>query len=182
MHAEYFNGGHGIESILSLNSHIANESNDWDEVGRVLGKLFSGASPPVVIGTTAAGAIPYYSNLHTIDMWGLNDKWIAKNGIVRARMPGHVRYATLQYLLDSKVNIVLGHPKVLAKSTTSTTSLGAFLLGQIDFSLLPAAAKTIEIPLNDNYRVEAIYLCQHKFIDDTIERLGLVTHKITSDP
>ncbi|BEQ13824.1 hypothetical protein FAK_08900 [Desulfoferula mesophila] len=150
---------------------------DWRTVGRVLGDMFSGARPPVVISTTAAGAIPYYSKLLTIDMLGLNDKWIARNGIIRSTRPGHTRYATIQYLIDSKVNLVIAHPIVKEISSPATTDPNAIMC-KLDVSTLPNTSKIVEIPLNSNYRLDVLYILRHGAVDSAIKRLGLVTHDI----
>ena len=53
----------------------------------------------VLIATTAAGAIPYYSGLRTIDMWGVNDRVVAQEGIragdISSPRPQKVRYASV---------------------------------------------------------------------------------------
>ena len=51
-------------------------------------------------------------------MYGLNDKWVARNGVVIGKniygfeRPGHVREATFDYLVERGVNLVLGQPFV----------------------------------------------------------------------
>ena len=173
-------GHFGIESISSLNAHINDEKQNWKRVGIVLGKLFSESVEPVTIATTASGAISYYSRLRTIDMHGLNDRWIAKNGIVTKRAkPGHTRHATLEYLLKSNVNLILGHPKVKSISTPPTHNPQNFFHIPIDALLLPPTSKIIEIPLNENYKLEVIYLKQHNYIDQTLKRLKLKTYNIS---
>ena len=70
----------------------------------------------VRIALHPAGAIPFYSDLDTVDMLGLNDPEIPQHGILAAdvnRRPGHRRWTTLRYLVDSKVNLVLGAPIVV---------------------------------------------------------------------
>jgi len=55
------------------------------------------------IAVFAAGAIPYYSGLRTIDFSGLNDVYVSHQKINPSVMnaPGHERFA-LEYALDQK--------------------------------------------------------------------------------
>lgn len=177
-HAVTFTGSRGIESIRQLNAHIVDENQDWQKVGCVLGDIFSGASPSVVISTTAAGAIPYYSKLPTIDMLGLNDKWIARSGVIIDDRPGHTCYATISYLTDSKVNLVIGHPQVKEKSSPPATDPRAFFWGNPEISQLPSTSKIIEIPLNSKYRLDVLYMTKNSAVDKVIGEFNLITHEI----
>jgi len=47
------------------------------EVGRMLGDY---AEEGLVLGTSEAGLLPLYSRWRTVDTWGLNDPWVARNG------------------------------------------------------------------------------------------------------
>jgi hypothetical protein len=47
------------------------------EVGRMLGDY---AGEGLVLATSEAGLLPLYSRWRTVDTWGLNDPWIARNG------------------------------------------------------------------------------------------------------
>jgi hypothetical protein len=69
----------GIQSVWHLQSLLWAEEENWVGIGHTLHGLFAD-DPSVVIATTAAGVIPYYSGLFTIDMLGLNDAWIARHG------------------------------------------------------------------------------------------------------
>lgn len=133
---------------------------------------------PVIIATRTIGAIPYYSKLQTIDMYGLNDRWVARNGVTVGKRPGHTRYTTHEYLLKSNVNLVLGPPRVKAITDVPTRDPQKFILTLTDTSLLPDVSKIIEIPLNSNYKIEVLYLKQHNFIDETLKKLNLKTYEI----
>jgi hypothetical protein len=50
-----------------------------------------------VIATTEAGLLPYYSGWDAIDTWGLNDQFIAHNGL------------TMEYLDEYKPHIIMFH-------------------------------------------------------------------------
>src|SRR5207344_3415513 len=110
-----YDPGDGIEPIRQLQSHITSPDEHWGEIGKALGAAFN-EDPRVSIATTAAGAIPYYSRLTTIDMLGLNDKYIAKYGHYFGRAAGHERIATLAYLQERKVNLIISHPYVALRS------------------------------------------------------------------
>lgn len=103
----------GVESRDELVANIASQPRLWITVGRQLEAYFK-TQAGLVIATSAAGAIPYYSNLHTIDTLGLNDAWVARNGILLSNLPGHQRMASLDYLLDRHVDFILGSPQVFS--------------------------------------------------------------------
>lgn len=91
----------------------------WVAAGKALGEhVWADA----VIATPAAGAIPYYSALATIDQSGLNDRhtarvewepWIADK-------PGHGKIATKQYILERSPDIIVGHPRIAAPGALAT--------------------------------------------------------------
>lgn len=176
IHSVEFEGYNQIESINSLNGHIVNKNQNWKGVGIVLNKIFGESIDPVIIGTHAAGAIPYYSKLPTVDMLGLNDRWIARNGTVIGVRPGHTRYTTLDYLLESNVNLVVGHPKVELSHVLPNCDPYEFF--PINKLLLPNTSKIIEIPLDDNYKIVVLYLKQHKHIDEKIKILDLKMYDV----
>ncbi len=94
LHSQQFsyNRVDGVEGIADLEAHIESPIQDWDEIGRTLHSYF-GSESGVVLATTAAGAIPYFSKLETVDMLGLNDAWIARHGLFLSNRPGHQRIA-----------------------------------------------------------------------------------------
>ena len=64
------------------------------------------------MATTAAGIIPYYSRLYTVDVLGLNDEWVAHNVPARGNRPGHTKSAPLSYLLEKHVDYMVYHPTI----------------------------------------------------------------------
>jgi len=52
------------------------------------------------MAVTEAGQLPYYSEWKSIDVWGLNDQWIAHNGII-----------TKEYLDRDKPEIIMFHAR-----------------------------------------------------------------------
>lgn len=77
--------------------------DSWITLGKFLGKQYPGKT----IAVGAAGKIPYFSGLKTIDMLGLNDKHIA-HGEATFFSPGHNKYDA-DYVLSKKPDIIIEH-------------------------------------------------------------------------
>ena len=80
--------------------------------------LAENASPEASLATTAAGIIPYYSGLRTIDMLGLTDPYIARHGKRTPTLPGHELAAT-DYVLDKKPDYILVYDLTFASGPVS---------------------------------------------------------------
>ncbi len=181
-HAWSFTDGEDLETVASLRGHIENERQNWPRVGEVLGELFAGAAEPVTIATTAAGAIPYYSRLPTVDMLGLNDLWVARHGTLESTRAGHSKLADLEYLLRRRVQLVLGHPQV-DRLSGPTEGEAIFRVHQLRlFSLvvaepdtIPESARVIEIPIDAIYGIKVLYLVPNPRVDEVIEQRGIRT-------
>ncbi len=160
-----YNPSDRIEPITELHQHIYADSQNWSGIGKILGHYFKD-NPDVTIATTAAGAIPYYSGLRTIDMYGLNDAWIARKGFFIGSTPGHQRMSPLSYLRDRQVNLVISHPGVmkLSASVTHVPNIPMNSNDRLD------TARVIEIPLDANYKTLALYLTRHPTIDEIITK------------
>lgn len=180
-HALTFDGYAGVkrievESVRELASHVSPAGVDWITIGRRLGHLFG--RDRVVIATTAAGAIPYYSRLETVDMLGLNDPEIARRGIVFGNRPGHRRFPTLAYLIARKVNLVLGDPRVVTREQMlkpgDVVDLKKFWLLDAAPGRLPRTARIVYIPLGDAKKgavkyLEAVNLVPNAAVDRRIQ-------------
>ncbi len=81
----------------------------WEAIGKWLGE---NAKPDASIATTAAGTIPYYSRLYTVDILGLNDEWVAHNVPAHGHRPGHTKRAPLSYILKKDVDYLIDHPTI----------------------------------------------------------------------
>ncbi len=158
----------GIESVTSLKNHVYHEREGWAIIGKELGRIFDHRQD-VTIALTPAGAIPYYSRLRTIDMQGLNDKWIARHGAVSGIRPGHQRCATYRYLLERKADIIIGHPMMLEDALYSDT---------LDYSVeIPdheecGSVRTIGLPVTGGRRLMVGYVPGNPAVDDILERNG----------
>lgn len=82
---------------------------DWPKYDRwvVLGRLLGERHPGAVLAVDAAGKLPYFSGLHTIDMLGLNDRHIA---FVEPKMalPGHNKFDP-DYVFASRPDLICAH-------------------------------------------------------------------------
>jgi hypothetical protein len=171
-HALLFPGARGIDSIPTLRAHLSAPDRNWIGVGRLLHDLFGAVDPPVTIAVTAAGAVPFYSQLPTVDMLGINDRWVATQGPILSARPGHRRRATLEYLVRRDVNVVVGHPLVepLAQGPDSAgqyegplevTELDRFSIVDLDPAWLPPSSRVVELLLDSEHRLLVLELCPH---------------------
>ncbi len=80
--------------------------------GTKYGKILKEILPATtVISTTMAGALPYYSQLTTVDELGLTDSTVGRGSEKRDFFRrGHVKFASQEYLRNKGVNLVFGHP------------------------------------------------------------------------
>ncbi len=173
----------GIEPIGMLRGHLYAPGEQWVGIGRALAGAFR-PSDGVVIATTAAGAIPYYSGLRSVDMLGLNEPPAPKmkeaggdgesgedeagsRGVAVGTIPGHQRVLTFEYLNGRGVNLIISHP-IVSRIGDPPGAL----------PLLPAAGplhlntKVISLPIGGGYQVEALYIRSNAAVDSAIARNG----------
>lgn len=96
-------------SLLEYKQLIINEDNAQYEMHwSMFGKWLKNNVPPeTVIAVGPAGKIPYYSELYTIDMWGLNNAYIAKTDSKRL-MAGHKKF-DFEYVLSLNPEFMIGY-------------------------------------------------------------------------
>lgn len=135
----------GIESIKTLEDHLNNPIENWNLIGKRLNEYLGKTNARIAV--TAAGSIPYYSKLHTVDMLGLSDRNIKDpekfESLLEAKS-GHKKYASFRYLKEQGVNIVIGHPK----------------LSFLDHlrEMLPATEKMLpSVPKNRDYLIQYFF-------------------------
>jgi arabinofuranosyltransferase len=171
-----------IGSIDELKRYIESPRDNWPGIGRTLGQLFDEQDGNVAIAVTPAGAIPYYSRLKTVDMLGINDKYVARNGVDVSEIPGHRRVAPIEYLVASGVNIVVGHPRMHTRDESGPTynvALARELLWyQFAESALPEGARFVEIPIGEHYILPVLYLVESPLVNDVIQARNLATHPV----
>ena len=150
-----------VETVRGLDAHLTEHDQDWPEVGRGLRRALA-CDRDVTIAVMAAGAIPYYSDLRTVDMLGLSDPWVARHGISYGSRAGHRRGATLAYLVSKRVNIVLhpwrrSDPERLWFDYTRPAVVARYVpMSPVED--LPLDASTIEIPIAKDRKLRALYL------------------------
>jgi arabinofuranosyltransferase len=110
--------------LLAIPSKESNKRwsrNDIDSIGALresaklwtkVGLMFRSANPSESISTSAAGAIPYYSGLYTIDELGLTLMSQSDLEVQKALRPGHWKKVSDKYLLSQKPTYILGHPQI----------------------------------------------------------------------
>lgn len=153
-------------------------------IGTRLGELFGRPEEDVTIAVTPAGAPPYYSRLRTLDMYGLSDRWIARSGVLVSNNPGHQRFAPFHYLIDQRVNLVIGTPRVLPRGRafdrppTEAKFAELFRLERYDPALLPASARIVDIPLDRRLQLRILYLVQNDVVDAVIASERLKTFPV----
>lgn len=96
---------YGIEKVESLAFHLSEDDQNWVDVGIRLKEIFGNTD--VLIAVAAAGAIPYYSELPSVDYLGLCDANIPNIGHRLSNVPGHRIIAPLEYLYDRRVNLLI---------------------------------------------------------------------------
>jgi arabinofuranosyltransferase len=175
-HALRFQPTPEIDSVAELARYVEEPASGWITAGKALASQFGGAAPPVTIATTAAGAIPFYSGLPTIDMHGLTDPWIARHGFVRgSARPGHRRIATLAYLEQRGVQLVIGHPRIepLGPGMRHYSLADRVVVAD---AAVPPDPRILIIPLNRRFGLHALYLVHHPAVDRAIEQLRLESY------
>ena len=161
-----------IETIRGLRSHLSRSAPlDWLVVGQTLGREMAGAEPPVQIAVTAAGAIPYASGLPTVDMLGLSDRWIARNGNAYTERAGHRLIAPIQYLVERGVHLVIAHPAAgnpARREGYQLRDLDPYSQIYLDPDAFPVGSSVVEMPLATGGTLAMIYLTKHPRIDALI--------------
>lgn len=183
-HLATFKHHPGIESIDMLAGHVAAQGKGWTNIGRKLFEAF-GQAGDVSIAVTPAGAIPYYSRLPCVDMLGLNDRWIARHGMPIGSASGHFKMATIEYLMRREVNLLIGHPFVIASESRDNRDWSIedlskiFLNRKMDGWKLLIGMPVIRFPLGNGHQLVCIYLTRSRSVDEMISKQGCQVSKIT---
>ncbi len=101
---------YNLDSIGRLETYM----DQWSRIGRLIAE---NSMPTDTIAVTAAGAIPYYSGLYTIDMLGLEASDLSKYKWTNTLGgPGHVISLASQNLFEARPHFIIRHPMVVTKS------------------------------------------------------------------
>ncbi len=173
-HAVTFHYNSGIEGIRVLESHLTNPNQNWIGVGKKLKTIFGGSD--VEIAVTAAGAVPYYSELKTLDMLGLNDKYIAREQNIISNRPGHQKLASIDYLKRKGVNLLIGDPFVASKSfkiseISNLIFKEHFMYDINDFKKI--SPRILIEELDNKHNLIMLYLNENNYIENAISKKKL---------
>lgn len=179
-----------VLSFRTINHWPTESPTTWYGLGNLLAENFPGG-PGVqgqpVIAVAPLGVISYFSDLETIDMLGLTDAEVARNGDdAQMYYPGHVKMATPAYLESRGVDLIVGQPG----PTRDPQHYDGYRLSQLvsvypvtDLRELPEDAVVVELPATttaDGVDIvwPTIYLGGNERVDDAIERNGWVVKPI----
>jgi arabinofuranosyltransferase len=168
-----------LDSIPALASfYDVYEDGDWGRIGRGikpgLGDL------EVVISLDAVGAIPFYSGIRTVDMYGLNDPDIAAHGLRAPAFyvrPGHQWRVPEAELRRQGVNLVFGNPTLIPAGSLLSPELKPTVSSWLMRcrSASPQAGErtaVVAVPLERGLTVLAWYLTPTPALDERIRSRG----------
>ncbi len=181
-HAKSFQGdskNRKLDSIRELGTFYGfYPDRDWGRVGRLLKTKLAPADP--VLALDAVGAIPYFSGFDTVDMLGLNDRFVAEHGDLTAPgyfRPGHRRHASLAYLRERGVNFIIGHPTPaplgLLTAANAPDLIRLWVPSAMPFSREPITDITVVLmPMDHEMGLVLWYLTPKPAIDSIIVANG----------
>jgi arabinofuranosyltransferase len=167
-------GGPRPESRDDLHAHLTSPEQNWVGIGRAL-RQAAGDDRTLTIAVAPAGAIPYHSELPSIDMLGLSDRWVARNGDILGSWPGHQRVAPYSYLERRGVHLIIGHP-VLRSASQPRPDLypyqyfRALALPTSRSETVPPAARVVEMPVADGRYLPMLYVRPHPVVERQVIR------------
>ncbi|MFQ5599219.1 MAG: hypothetical protein ACE5G2_01555 [Candidatus Krumholzibacteriia bacterium] len=177
-HATTFEGtteDDALDSIESLSTFYGLYADgNWDMVGGTLRREMGGTD--AIIGLFAVGAIPFYSGLTTVDMYGLNDREIPFEGDkldLESRRPGHRVQAKLSDLRERGVNLVIGHPRLVQRNLLRQPGSAA-LCRRFVRSMVSAKTKgigdalVVSMPVTGRFGLLMWYLTPHPQVEERI--------------
>lgn len=171
-----------VNSIAGLDEAVQPDTQLG--LGHDLRRWFSTGDPAraPVLATSTLGAISYGSGLRVVDMIGLTEPEIARDGLPAAHYyPGHVKMATIDQLLDAGVDLVLGtalpaRPDPHRRSYDVRELIPTWPV--VDLGKLPEGARVIEVPYMGDRVLPAIELRPNPVVDAAVEREGWRTFAI----
>jgi arabinofuranosyltransferase len=173
-----YDRGTGVEPVGMLRGHLSAPDENWTGIGEALAAAFTPADG-VTIATTAAGAIPYYSGLKSVDMLGLNEPSEkprdgsgdgdegGPESVQVGYVTGHQRVVTYDYLNRRGVNLVISHP-IVTKPGDPPAPLPLLPTGGPPHM----SGKLLLMSIGDGYSVEMLYIRPNAAIDSAIARHG----------
>lgn len=150
------------------------------ETGLMLASTFS-PDEHVRIAVTAAGQPAFDTRFETIDLLGVNDAWVARHGVlIQERGAAHERFAPWSYLQSRQAHLVIGFPTLapsgepmdVYRDARLSSALFGMFIPERDDNPIPPEATMLEMGLDDDRRVLAIYLTRHPSVERAIRTLG----------
>lgn len=150
----------------------------WGAAGHALQQAFPDEG--VRIAVAAAGALPYYARLETVDMFGLTDPWVARYGSIAMERAGHRRLAPMAYLLRREAHLFVGHP-VVAPANRPPYSRESWMkdMGRDD-GPWPPGLRFIEILIGRGRKLVVVQLRPSAEVERAAQRLGWKTYPVVS--
>ena len=143
-----------------------------DAVGNYLNENFRN----ILVSVSPAGIMPFRAmDINFVDMFGLNDRWVPKNGAKKSDRRGHQKIATLSYLIDRGVNIVVETPSYVPLGDENEDVLkfedliAEFVLLNPEAVQMPGTASILLLPFTDTEYLVVLYLSPHPSIDEFIK-------------
>lgn len=175
-----------VERVEKLRNHVYAKDENWEMIGKKLKDLFGGTD--VCLGLGAAGAIPYYSGLKSIDFMGLTDKTVPRIGEPFSSMPGHRIIAPLEYMVNSNVNLIVQPIQLmfyesdfrLFRRLADWKDIYKYFMDvdkPVNGTLLSEAI-LLGIPIEKGYYLAVWYLTPHEAIDRAISEHSLPRIKV----
>lgn len=112
-------------SVMTRSEMWEDSTRGWVLVGQFFGRT---ALPGESLATTAAGAIPFFSRIPSLDMLGLNDRYIAHLPHAEGQSAGHRKMAPDAYLARRKITYVIGHPRLYLQPKADRLRPGEFFV------------------------------------------------------
>lgn len=148
------------------------------------GSLEKGSqSVALQFATGNCGAYAYFNDqIEWVDIYGLNDHWIARNGIPRDFGPGHRNVAPFSHLIDRGVNLVsvaCYHNSQLKTHQPYDHQAASFdaVLGNYHPESTDPNVLVLEVPIEDEFTLVCLYLHSHPDIELLI-RSGIIPRPI----
>ena len=168
----------GLASVPELSGYVTGPDS-WCLIGKQLHHEL-GEMKELRVAVTGAGALPYYARLEVLDMLGLSDIYVARHGAYLSDRAGHRQIATVAYLRERGVNLIIGHPVLMQRDRLPAVYniddewMRRMFVGKRmpDPEALPIGVRILEIPFDDTRVLLAVYLTANRALDAKIKRMN----------
>jgi len=171
---------YGLETASELRDHLIHPKENWTGIGLRLGELFGGTN--VKLSAGAAGAIPYYSGLVTVDFIGLTDPHLPRIGLPFTKVPGHRIIAPVEYLMERGVNLLVEPNNFMFTNGDFATFARSANWGSLQRFYLnlerPVKGRALEevillgIPIDGQHTLAAWYMTPHPEVERIAREQG----------